>query len=106
MEELYKFYASNDEYGNALMTNFLNSYPKFIKGKNNYKIASKSGWAGSSLHDVSIVFADNPYIVVALSNRGDKEYENYFNKVNELTYNLHEEYWKYKMNKCKNIKQY
>ncbi len=106
MEELYRFYASNDEYGNALMNNFLNSYPKFIKGKNNWKVASKSGWAGTALHEVTIVFADNPYILVALSNLGDKEYQSYFDTVNELTYQLHEEYWKYKMEKCNNIKQY
>ena len=106
MEELYKFYVTNNEYGEPLMNNFLNSYPKFLKGKNNYQVASKSGWSGSSLHDVSIVFKENPYIVVALSNLGDKEYEYYFNQVNELTYQLHEEYWKYKTEKCKSIKQY
>ncbi|MEE3342671.1 MAG: serine hydrolase [Bacilli bacterium] len=107
MEELYKFYISNDEYGGALMNNFLNSYPKFIKGKNGYKIASKSGWAGSVLHEMTIVFADNPYIVIGLSNLGDKgNYQEYFDKVNDLAYNLHLEYWKYKMSKCQNIKQY
>ena len=106
MEELYKFYTENEEYGTPLMNNFLNSYPKFIKGKNNYKVASKSGWAGSSLHDIAIIFADNPYIVVALSNLGDKEYQSYFNKVNDLSFKLHEEYWKYKVEKCKEIKMY
>ena len=90
-----------------LLNNFLNSHPKFIKGKNNYKIASKSGWAGSAIHDVSIVFADNPYIIVALSNLGDKDYYmSYFNKANDLAYKLHTEYWKYKMELCGNINQY
>lgn len=60
----------------------------------------------SSLHDISIVFANNSYIVVALSNRGDKEYSSYFNTVNELTNKLHEEYWKYKIEQCNSIKQY
>ena len=106
MEELYKFYAQNNEYGTELMNNFLNSYPKFIKGKNNYKVASKSGWSGSSLHEMTIVFAENPYIVIALSNLGDKEYQSYFDKINDLTYQLHKEYWKYKIEKCQNIKQY
>ncbi len=107
MEELYKFYLSNEKYGNEIMQNFLNSYPKFIKGKNNYEIASKSGWAGSVLHEMTIVFADNPYIVIGLSNLGDKpNYQEYFNKVNDLAYNLHTEYWKYKINTCEKIKQY
>ena len=31
---------------------------------------------------------------------------NNFNKVNDLAYNLHTEYWKYKINSCEKIKQY
>ena len=107
MEELYNFYISDDEYGNAVMTNFINSYPKFLKGKNNYKVASKSGWSGSSLHEMAIIFADNPYIVIALSNLGDTGYyTSYFDTANDLAYKLHTEYWKYKINKCNEIKQY
>ena len=107
MEELYKFYLTNDKYGSELMNNFLKSYPKFMKGNNNEKVASKSGWAGSSLHEMTIIFTDNPYIAIGLSNLGDKgNYQSYFNKVSDLAYNLHTEYWKYKMSKCQNIKQY
>ena len=106
MEELYRFYINNEQYVNELMNNFLKSYPKFIKGMNNENVASKSGWSGSSLHEMTIIFADNPYIAIGLSNLGDKEYQSYFNKVGELTNKLHTEYWKYKMSKCQNIKQY
>ena len=107
MEELYKFYLTNEKYGTEVMNNFLKSYPKFIKGKNNYNVASKDGWAGTAIHDISIIFADNPYIVVALSNLGNTDYyQSYFNKANDLAYKLHTEYWKYKMNICQNIKQY
>ena len=109
MNELYRFYTENDQYGKELMNNFLNASPKFIKGKNNYKVANKSGWGANSIHDVSIIFADNPYILVALSNLGQKStatYTNYFKKVNDLTYKLHTEYWKYKMDTCGKINQY
>lgn len=107
MQELYKFYVNNNEYGEALMKNFMNANPKFIAGKNKYIVANKSGWSGTAIHDVSIVFADNPYIVVALSNLGETDYYmSYFNKANDLAYRLHTEYWKYKMNECNNIKQY
>ena len=107
MEELYKFYIENEEYGKELMDNFLNASPKFIKGKNNYKVANKSGWSGTAIHDVSIIFADNPYIIVALSNLGNTDYYmSYFNKANEFAYKLHTEYWKYKMSVCQNINQY
>ena len=107
MEYLYNFYIKGDEYGKTLMNNFLNAKPKFIKNNNNYKIANKSGWSGSVIHDVSIVFADNPYIVVGLSNLGDTDYYmGYFNKVSDFSSRLHTEYWKYKMDVCGEIKQY
>ena len=107
MEELYKFYLNNSEYGEELMNNFLNAKTKFIIGKNNYKVANKTGWSGYSQHDAAIVFADNPYIVIALSYLGmNNNYMSYFNRVNDLAYSLHTEYWKYKMNTCNNIKLY
>ncbi len=107
MDELYRFYLENDKYGEEVMGIFLNAKTKFISSSNNYKIANKSGWSGTAIHDASIVFANNPYIVVALSNLGDTDYYmSYFNRVSELASNLHEEYWKYKMNKCNNINQY
>lgn len=107
MEELYDFYIENKDYGSELMNNFINNPFKFITGKNDYKVANKSGWDGSVVHDVSIVFADNPYIVVALSNLGERDNAwGYFNKVNNLAYKLHTEYWKYKMSMCSDINQY
>ena len=107
MQELYRFYVNDDEYGEAVMKNFMNAHPKFISGKNKYVVANKSGWSGTAIHDVSIIFADNPYIVVALSNLGTTDYYmSYFNQANDLAYRLHTEYWKYKMNQCNNIKQY
>ena len=107
MEELYKFYLDNNEYGEELMNNFLNAKTKFITGKNNYKVANKSGWSGYSQHDASIVFSDNPYIVIALSNMGmNDNYMSHFNKVNDFAYSLHDAYWKYKIDKCSDIKLY
>ncbi len=107
MEELYNFYLNNEEYGKAIMENFKNASPKFIEGKNNYLVANKSGWGNTSIHDVSIIFAENPYIVVALSTLGKTNiYNAYFDSVNDLAYELHTEYWKYKTESCNNIKQY
>ena len=107
MTELYNFYATNDTYGEAVMNNFLKALPKFIKGDGTRPVANKFGWSCTAIHDVSIVFADNPYITVALSNLGEtNEYTSYFNKANDFSQRLHNEYWKYKMNMCNNIKQY
>ena len=107
MEELYRFYLEDDIYGREIMNNFLDARTKFIRGKNDYKVANKSGWSGTAIHDVSIIFADNPYIVVALSNLGNTDYYmSYFNKANDFAYRLHTEYWKYKMDICGGIIQY
>ena len=107
MSELYNFYINDTKYGTDIMNDFIGATTKFITGKNEYIVANKSGWSGSSQHDVAIVFAENPYIVVALSNYGyDNNYMSYFNKVNDLAYELHTEYWKYKTAKCSEIRQY
>ena len=107
MEELYKFYLNDKNYGKEIMENFKNASPKFIEGKNDYLVANKSGWGNTSIHDVSIIFAENPYVVVALSTLGKTNiYNAYFDKVNDLAYELHTEYWKYKTESCSNIKQY
>ena len=72
-----------------------------MQQQNNYIVANKTGWSGNSQHDAAIVFADNPYIVIALSGLGYNDgYMYYFNKVNDFAYDLHTEYWKYKMKIC------
>ena len=107
MEELYRFFKEDKVYGKELMDNFIDSKGKFIRNKDGDIVASKGGWSGSAIHDVGIVFDENPYIVVGLSNLGNtSEYSSYFNKVNDFAYRLHNEYWKYKMNICNNINQY
>ena len=107
MQELYNFYKNNSEYGKMALDNFLNTSFKLITSKDGYKVANKSGWSGSSMHDASIVMADNPYVLVALSNLGnDDNYSYYFNTVSNYASTLHNEYWKYKMKYCNKFKQY
>ena len=107
MNELYDFYSRDSIYGEEIMNNFLNAYPKFLSGSNGFAVANKSGWSGTAIHDVAIIFADNPYILVALSNLGETDnYQYYFNMANKFGYELHKAYWKYKISNCENIKQY
>ena len=49
------------------------------------------------MHDISIVFDENPYIVIALSNLGCLSAGSYFEDVSNLTYKLHKAYWDYKV---------
>ena len=106
MKELYNFYLKDNEYSNELMEYFLNTTFRPLNGKG-YKTANKGGWGDGVIHDASIIFADNPYILVALSSLGDdNNYQEYFSTVSNMAYNLHHEYWKYKMELCTNIEQY
>lgn len=73
---------------------------KVISSPNNSINTNKSGWASNSLHDVALIFDENPYILVILSNRGNTEYINYFNRISNLIYKFHHSYWKEKISKC------
>lgn len=109
MQELYNFYLSNDEYGNKLMNYFKNAEWKMITNKDGeFNTANKGGWSGKTFHDVAIVFENNPYILIVMSNAGN-DYSSYtylFNESSKLVGELHSNYWKYKINKCNEIKQY
>lgn len=106
MNELYNYYLNDTDLSNELMNYFLNTTFKPLNG-GKYRIANKSGWANEVMHDAGIVFADNPYILVALSTLGESDdYQSYFSTISRLALNLHQEYWKYKMEMCTSISQY
>lgn len=103
MEELYKYYINpNNKYSNELINYFINSWKVITNYNNNLKVASKSGWSGTSLHDMTLVLDENPYTLVILSNRGYVEYQDFFNKASDLVYQFHNLYWEEKMNYCIN----
>ncbi len=99
MEELYNYYLTNTDNSKELIKYFESSW-KVISSPNNSIIANKSGWASNSLHDAALIFDENPYILVILSNRGNAEYTNYFNKISNLIYKFHHSYWEEKISKC------
>ena len=89
------------------MNYFKNAEWKMITDKNgNFNTANKGGWSGTAFHDVAIVFAENPYILVIMSNAGESNYSKLFQDTSKLVGELHEAYWKYKEVTCQNIKQY
>lgn len=109
MQELYDFYKRDNEYGEKLMNYFKTAEWKIITNKDGeHNTANKGGWSNETFHDIAIVFEENPYILVVMSNSGNdyNDYTYLFNKASILTGELHEKYWKYKINECKDIKQY
>lgn len=102
MNELYDFYENNEEYGTELMNNFIDNGGQFFTAPEGLKSANKSGCAGSTMHDISIVFDENPYILIALSNLGCLNAGDYFDIVSDYGYRLHKAYWEYKVESCMN----
>lgn len=99
MKELYKFYLNNGELGKELMNSFLSVNFKLVVS-DKYSVAHKYGWSGSSLHDMAIVFDDNPYILVVLSLKGNSSYKNYFNTTSNYVLDIHKSYWNERQNLC------
>lgn len=107
MKELYRFSKENNEYGTKLMQYFKNAEWKLITDKNgNFYTANKGGWLDSYFHDSAIVFDKNPYVLTIMSNTGGSDYNYLFKSTSKSIGKLHEEYWKYKVDKCSNILQY
>ena len=104
MEELYNYYMDNNySFNEELINYFINSWKIISNPNKNIKIASKSGWSNTSLHDMALIFDENPYILVILTNRGYVEYQSFFNKVSSLIAEFQNLYWEEKMNRCINI---
>lgn len=103
MEELYNYYINpNNKYSNELMNYFINSWKVITNYDSNLKVASKSGWSGTSLHDMALILDENPYTLVILTNRGYVEYQDFFNQASNLIYKFHNLYWQEKMKYCIN----
>ena len=104
MKELYDYYNTNTILANELMQNFQKVVFKPLSNASGKKnTANKSGWSGTAFHDAAIVFEDNPYILVVLSNLGYTDYNYLFNLTSKVVGNLHEEYWNVKYEMCKDI---
>ena len=101
MEELYNYYINENKYNNELLSYFDKSWKIISTPNNNIRIANKTGWSDSSLHDTALIFDENPYTLTILTQRGYTEYQNFFDKVSKLIYNYHKEYWKTKKEICK-----
>lgn len=100
MEELYNYYTEEKNYSDELLSYFDKSWKIISVPNNDIRIASKSGWSNSSLHDVALIFDKNPYVLVILTQRGYTDYQNFFDEVSNLIYNFHQEYWNQKANIC------
>lgn len=104
MKELYRFSRENEKYGQRLINYFKEAEWKLITNKDGvFNTANKGGWSDETMHDVSIVYEENPYLLIILSNTGNSDYQYLFQTTSKLVGQLHEEYWKYKEEKCNQL---
>lgn len=62
MTDIYNFIAEENEYSDLLYTYMTNTtYPMIISS---YPVVRKHGWAGMNYHDMAVVYAPMPYILV------------------------------------------
>lgn len=107
MKELYRFSNENKEYGSKLLDYFKKAEWKLITDKDGkFNTADKGGWSGKAIHDAAIVFDENPYILIIMSNTGEGGYMPLFQETSKMVGSMHEEYWKYKEKTCGSIKLY
>ncbi|MDD5826403.1 MAG: class A beta-lactamase-related serine hydrolase [Bacilli bacterium] len=107
MKEMYRFSKENNTYRKRLLQYFKGAEWKLITNKDGtFNTANKGGWSGTAIHDVAIVFEKNPYLLIIMSNTGESDYQYLFQTTSKLVGQMHEEYWKYKVQKCGSINLY
>lgn len=73
-KSLYDFFETN-EYGPELKAIMMETGNKMIATDS--PMARKYGWAENSFHDMAVVYAENPYVLVILTNHDTGKREDY-----------------------------
>ena len=106
MKYLYDFSLEDNEYAKELINFFTEALYNFIP-KDGLVMAHKSGWANTSIHDMSIKFDENPYILIILSKRGETEFQSLFDFTSKKIAEIHNIFWNENVDYClKEFKDY
>lgn len=84
---LYKFVNTNSK-GKELRQYFINSFYNHLLFDGIPTTMHKYGYYGSYYHDVGIVYADNPYLVVILTKHGNNNYQGVVKDLSKKIYGL------------------
>ncbi len=101
--EIYKYKDECDE-GAIFYDTLLNAQSNFLtwpltEAGYDYKVAHKSGWAEPGYHDSGIVYAEQPYVIVVMTeSNGELEDNGFFYNIVIKLNELHEEYMQYTKN--------
>ena len=102
MTELYKYSLNNSKNSNELLNYFKKASLNNIKLATNKDVAHKYGWTNKYVHDMGLVFDENPYVITITSTLGDKNWGNVFKNIARQINDIHESYWSETKQYCKN----
>ena len=101
MKELYLFLKENPELKEEILSYYLRSATRLIKLNNTgIPIAHKSGWTSSTIHDMAIIFSDQPYVLSINSLLGYGNFSSFFYQASNLINEFHKLYWDKKSERC------
>lgn len=101
MRELYKFMDRHPELKDEIQSYYFKSATRLIKlNNNNIPIAHKSGWTSAAIHDMAIVYNEQPYVLSINSLMGYDNFSTFFLKASNLINEFHELYWDNKSEYC------
>ena len=97
MKAIYEYIESDDVYSEFLYNSMIDSahsvmIPYAVSGR---KVAHKYGWDDEAYHDMAIVYDENPYVVIFMSDMDDggKEVNEYVRSVIKLVDQLHKNFY-------------
>lgn len=82
---LYRFINTNSK-GSELKKYFINSYCNYLLFDGIPTTMHKYGYYGDYFHDVGIVYADSPYLVVILTKHGNRSFKTVVKDLSEKIY--------------------
>lgn len=83
MQDIYSYITGDNQYGKTLETHMRSTVNPMIRSK--YPVVRKYGWMEGAYHDMAIIKAPRPYILVILSDHdeGSDEDEEMFRVISE-----------------------
>jgi len=98
LKDVYEFTNSSAVYAETMLNSMINSAHTVMIANGVYpdKTAHKYGWDTGAYHDMGIVYNENPYVIVFLSNldRGGTVINEYVQSIVKLIAKLHENFYK------------
>lgn len=101
MKELYFFLNEHPELKEEILSYYYKSATRLINLNNNtIPIAHKSGWTSAAIHDMAIVYSEQPYVLSINSLMGYNNFTSFFYKASNLINEFHKLYWDKKSERC------